>query len=526
MTKEARDAFATAVPFEQVVGDAEARGLLLAPIAPEVFEQRIEQARASGLLRVPDAPFDADVFSLAQYQTGFKRQWNRGTCYAFAGVAALEAFLNRRDGVARDLSEHYLFHMHQVTYLDPLAAAPPVETGHSLVDFRGNSAILEDMIRFALPSESDVPYLDKAQLRAVRDAIPEAARGSLAGDDFATQEALDAFEYSEGNVPLAGRLRASYAVTEYATLPSVQPDVLEQTLRAGHEIVVDVPGHCMLLIGYDRPNRTWLFKNSWGENTWVTRSYDNSGIGSGTYIVDASPPQSAPQLHPCWVGRWNMDHDGWRGTLVIRRFTNRRDGPGHAYYDLDGKPTKLGDYYGAAGRREVHGYFRNHGRTMVFHLAPDEVRRPPGTLEGQEFEAHILTEDLVNAAGQTTWNGTPYGLFLTRGELPSAKSVPFQPADWLGRWAFNHNGRRGVLEILNVGPDGVKATYAAAGGEADPIYARLDELAAHMLHARLDSPKQDQWFALYHHTREAGVLSGVAAWAGEAWGVQGIKVPG
>src|SRR5262249_53828249 len=60
------------------------------------------------------------AYSLAQYQTPFRftvgdqsviGQGGRGTCWAFAGVAALEAAYKRKYGVTLDLSEQYTFHM-------------------------------------------------------------------------------------------------------------------------------------------------------------------------------------------------------------------------------------------------------------------------------------------------------------------------------------------------------------------------------------------------------------------------------
>ena len=47
---------------------------------------------------------DNGVYSLAQWQSGFKNQNDRGTCWAFAGAAALEAAYRRKYNMLIDVS--------------------------------------------------------------------------------------------------------------------------------------------------------------------------------------------------------------------------------------------------------------------------------------------------------------------------------------------------------------------------------------------------------------------------------------
>ena len=81
----------------------------------EGYTQRVRarnlELETLDLIRVPLATFNADAYSLAQYQTSFKNQRDRGTCWAFAGVAALEAAYKRKYNLTLDLSEQYVFHM-------------------------------------------------------------------------------------------------------------------------------------------------------------------------------------------------------------------------------------------------------------------------------------------------------------------------------------------------------------------------------------------------------------------------------
>jgi C1A family cysteine protease len=58
-------------------------------------------------------------FSLAPYQTPIRNQGDRGTCYAFASIAALEAMYKRTFGLTIDLSEQYAFQLGKIGELYP-----------------------------------------------------------------------------------------------------------------------------------------------------------------------------------------------------------------------------------------------------------------------------------------------------------------------------------------------------------------------------------------------------------------------
>ena len=497
----------------------------------EEYTQRVRarnlELEKLDLIRVPIAKFDADAYSLAQYQTSFKSQQDRATCWAFAGVAALEAAYKRKYNLTLDLSEQYVFHMMKAGELYFDYATNTMnnhENNSSFWGFHGSSGIVEHMTRFAVPDELFAPYKNQSKLDAIRRGIPEA--GSL--DWNSTQEQLDAFEFSEQHIPIAARWNAKYRVKSWGALGNnPTPEAIEQVIRAGYEVVADVPGHCILIVGYDRKKRTFIVKNSWGENNFITISYDdNSGwkILGAHYITDVIDPNTPPQIKAKWLGRWNMDHDGWRGTLVIRRFTNFRNADKNA-------ATKLGNYYRDGQRYDVNGYFLNDGQAIVFHIADHSGRIIPGTLSGQRFDTYSFSWDAFNAAGKTTWQNIPFGTILSRKAIPGVYSSSFSRDEWIGNWDMNHDGWRGTLSIKGFIPlpapvfnlVTINASYTASDGKVCTVTGVLSNNSLHVLSLYIKfSSDNNQRFDLTYHTWEDKVFSGVTYWGNTTFGVQGF----
>ena len=67
--------------------------------------RRLEDARSRGLVAIPELrPLRRNVVTLRRYQTQYQSQGSRGTCHAYAAVAAMEAAYKRAHGVELDLS--------------------------------------------------------------------------------------------------------------------------------------------------------------------------------------------------------------------------------------------------------------------------------------------------------------------------------------------------------------------------------------------------------------------------------------
>jgi hypothetical protein len=488
------------------------------------FHARLDQVQHLTLAKgwvtgPPHIEIDLPDFSLAPDQTPFRftdrgGQGARGTCWAFAGVAALEAAYRRKYGVSLDLSEQYLFHI--------LKAHESDAGNHSLIGFQGSSDVVRHLHHIALPEERYAPYLDQAALLA---AIPAAQALSMAANP--TQEQRDLFEFDETHIPLAARWNARYRVASSGVLSNFTIADLEQTLGARHEVVVNVKvvddaeppenwgGHVLLLIGYNRFKGYFLAKNSWGESDFIRIQYQDDptlriDFSLAHYITDVVDPQAPAQTQAFWVGKWNMDHDGWRGELVVRRFTDVRQ---EGEPDNPAKATKLGSYYLNGKKFAVNGYFEDAGQSMKFHVPT------LGGADGQHFTAHVFGRDPLYAAGRTVWQGTDFGLALGRRALPSKPSNAFSSTEWIGMWDMNHDGWRGFLR------NGAPSYYINAEGKRLPVNASMPHQTSHLLNARIDfAPDNRQPFALWYHTREDGLFSGTTTWNNRRFGALGFKL--
>lgn len=488
-------------------------------------------------------------YSLEKYQTAIKAQDNRGTCWIFAMVGGLEAFYKRKYGERYDLSEQYANHALKSSSLD-YPQKYKYENQSSYWG-GGNSHCLPWLATYYIPIEDEAKYKTDVEMNQVRISIPEA--GDLewknsAAENKVTQAQVDAFEYSTKYIPLRARWNTVFGVKEYFLLEQAKTrdvNFMERLISTNHEVIVDFDlkwklvngiydydkdanggGHVMLVIGYDRNKKYFLLKNSWGENNFLKVSYNFMEKASlcGSIIKDISDPKASPDTRAYWLGNWKMEHDGWKGTLIIRRLSGKSES----------QAFRFGSYYGADGSvHTVNGYFmeKRNRLGVVLFINFDKPETPPGDQTGQRFEIFVYSRAPKFASGYTTWNDTLFGVFLTRENYLSKPAAGhFDIQKWVGTWNMNHDGWEGKLHIesvkslVTISNYSIKARYESYDGKIYPVSGKIDKKTTHIADIKINFPGNTQSFKLFYHTRDDSFFSGYTTWNGQEFGLHGVKV--
>ena len=483
-------------------------GPLVEPV--ESFDAHLERSKAHARPEAsPPLPVARGLLprkvSHRAFQSAFvASQGARGTCWAFAGCAALEAAY-ARIGVQVKLSEGYLFSLSK-------AHENHVNGGgvNSLIGFQGSSDIVHHLKYWSVPLYANAPYIDQPALQALANGIPNTS-GLLANAASGSREQNDWFEFDLRHIPLNGRWFAQYGVKDFGVKTNYTVADIRNTLAAGFDVVVDAfdkinnGGHVLLIHGYDDDAQTFDIKNSQSLPGFATMAYTNDPqftlrTGAMYWVTAAQPVET--QWAAMWIGRWETDHDGWRGRLVVRRFLDIRANAG---LPGPGNRISLGTWYGEDGRvLDVVGHFVDGGRGLICDLG------------GQPFQLYLHSRDPYRAGGLCTWNNTPFGALLSRGTMSGAGSG-FTRGETIGLWDMVHDGWRGQLSI------GSAPSYTqAADAVTRPTRIEPDALA-HRVVAHIDfgGDNRDQRFTILHHTQEDGVYGGTTNWAGKDFPVEG-----
>ncbi len=178
------------------------------------------------------------------------------------------------------------------------------------------------------------------------------------------------------------------------------PDYLQVLVALGYDVVFDISlassahqnadyvwtpddvatpggGHSMLIVGYNRPKQYFIVRNSCSchDNGYVRMSFDyfRKFAYSGSFVSAVAAPSADDAHARLYIGRWNMNHDGWPGTLDIYRL------PGlFSSSELKGQADdRIGTYFASWNGQayRVNGYWSGRQRQPLPDARAGEIRR-------------------------------------------------------------------------------------------------------------------------------------------------------
>ncbi len=230
-------------------------------------------------------------YDLLQYQSPVKDQGHRGTCVAFASMALVESLYKVKSGQTVDLSEQYAYWESKYFYQnDPDPGYSPHSEGSEPVNLLKAVAAHGVPMQQAWVYEKTAWYDDPTHPDCVKantanpNKMPTSCltNGDAPGSAQSSQKiaVINPHNVPSSSTSIMGFLQAGVAVEigidvydaawsysnknspRYATGTVLMP-------TAGDKIV---GGHAVLIVGYDRTQQVYLFKNSWGTSTWASKS--------------------------------------------------------------------------------------------------------------------------------------------------------------------------------------------------------------------------------------------------------------
>lgn len=509
---------------------------------------------------------------LTQHQSPVKDQGARDTCGTFATMAALEAMYRRHHNITLDLSEQYLNHWaQQFLSAGNGRALPQNETIAGSIGGGGLTRPLVALTRgLAVPPESTLPYIGEAGYQNVDAGDSPSlndwsiAYSQRAIDDFNLADTPGSYMYSPPNwawttvMPQAALDAARYrptGVTFFAAGDVNNVDTYRSMLASGREVIVEFrccdgnpgfnttaawrlpaqsngggSGHVVTIVGYDDGQQLFRVKNSWGtgwaDNGYAWVSYDlvrraAYGAASLQGVVSPATVQDPFNFRHFYLGRWQLNFDGWKGVLDI---VNLPD----AFSVAPGRNYRVGTLFMADGRiHRVNGQI--NGNALTFYVDWANPNVPASQLTGARFTTYMFTRDHRQMAG--TVGGGSDGTFAVeaiKGTAPmtgTARPGGLAVTSYLGTWDFSHDGWKGRVEITsaNAATRRLQGRYVDANGQAFALSGMVNA------DARLFSFDiafaASQRFSGYLNGHERGVMAGTTNWGGMQFGFFGSRRP-
>lgn len=473
------------------------------------------------------------------FQTGFRNQGDRDTCTVFAVTAAVEAAYRHRYGLTLDLSEQFLHHAQKSHWLNAAALLPareiqPETNGGGNVPWQ--FAVLE---RWGIPRESTLPYIGSAEYQNL--AGWTSPNPTAIDND---QRALDDFMLASSPLTLQTPSTLVTTVLPQAALEDARyrptsvkaaswSDLLsvawfKSELLAGREIAFDAvldgapppnggvwsPGsgatyaHAMLIVGFDDSTQSFWVKNQWGSGRFERFSYSwvTSGkvVSAETILAVADPttPFRAAQNPHLFLGRWNLDFDGWHGSLDL--------------YRLPGSDHRMGTYWGPDGvPRRANGWIS--GNRLDLYIDWNNPNASPSSAGGNRFilyaydAEHGTMAGLMRDTGGNSWTAT-----AQKGQwLGGVPRYPWLSRDsYSGRWELDTDGTKGTLAIDCTSAGQISGTFTTASAVVYPVTGATTADPRVFSFVIQDGSASWPSYSGYLNGHELGIMSGASARSG------------
>jgi len=406
------------------------------------------------------------LVDLRDQQTPIRSQGGRGTCIVHSVCAGMEAALKRAGYGTVDLSEDTFMYFGKMFWLGQVTDKTANTTENQLGGTDGGGGV------------ESLNYL------AGGLAIPEEQYGRPDGYDYKLPRPWDdpswTNQFTANSWTLSSRhlmlstLQAPryFTVTSFKTITPTSADAIETALQSGHEVIWDFScsgnqpgdgiwtytgppkpddgGHSMLIVGYDRrdpDNPYFIVKNSWGPtsvpgaNGFTCIAYDYLQYGTVAGYITGVTDKAWPELR--FVGRWELNFDGWQGTLDISHLPGVFQGV-LKQKGIDTTDRRIGIFYAEndpAKAYRVNGAVS--GNRIDFYIDSDNDNPNWDELGGRHFTYYLGNGDVDLLAGShrdpdgRVWGGFARRLksdaaFPTGNQKIPVESLPelapFRPA--------------------------------------------------------------------------------------------------
>ncbi|MBD2232502.1 RICIN domain-containing protein [Phormidium tenue] len=407
-------------------------------------------------------------------QTAIKDQGARGSCTYFGATAALEAAYKKAGYGDVNLSEEFWSIMGKALYIHPKWAeirnANHLE--NQFATTQGGGSLLWYKTGFRISKESDVPYrledytFPSFENRSQKDA-----------NDFN-------FPLFTRNVLSAPRYYGAGSVVNFTPDQLRNAAEYERVLSLGFEISIGTSsyggGHNVLIVGFDKTNAAepaFFIKNSWGPlggdpklhcerrpYKWVL-----DGVYAAEYLTDIVEPAEWPEL--AFLGRWNLNFDGFRGTLDIYHLP----GVGNLPVDLPNVvDRRIGVFYDSSGKAfRVNGQIS--GNKIEFWFNGNKPNLPWDELSGRRFVYYLEPTLDIMTGTHYDEDGRSYGGYATKRNYIVHGTPPANTFSALANtiWNVLIGNRQGSVRFGSMIGSSIKGVISFGDGEQQNVEVNL-----------------------------------------------------